>query len=152
MRAAAGRPSQTANPTASATWIPDIPESGEYAVYVSYSGGADFTSDARYTVYHTGGSTRFSVNQQMASGTWVYLGHFHFDEGYHPERGSVELINISDQTGRKLSADAVRFGGGEGVIERNGRTSERPRFLEGARYHMQFAGAPDSLVWKLNEK
>jgi len=139
------------NPTASATWIPDIPESGEYAVYVSYSGGADFTSDARYTVYHTGGSTRFSVNQQMASGTWVYLGHFHFDEGYHPERGSVELINISDQTGRKLSADAVRFGGGEGVIERNGRTSESARFLEGARYHMQFAGAPDSLVWILNE-
>ena len=59
----------------------------------------------------------------MASGTWVYLGHFHFDaKAIIRKRGSVELINISDQTGRKLSADAVRFGGGEGVIERNGRT------------------------------
>src|SRR5690606_33782085 len=32
-----------------------------------------------------------------------------------------------------------------------GRTSGRPRFLEGARYNLQYSGMPDSLVWKLNE-
>jgi hypothetical protein len=137
--------------TSTIEWTPNIPETGEYAVYISYASGEDFTADARFTVHHAGGSTRFSVNQQLGGGTWIYLGHFQFREGQYGEVGSVELSNKSLQPGKKISADAVRFGGGTGVIVRNGRTSDRPRFLEGARYHMQFAGAPDSLVWKLNE-
>lgn len=137
--------------SASIQWIPDIPETGLYAVYVSYASGDEFTTDARYTVHHSGGSTRFSVNQQLGGGTWIYLGHFHFRQGEHAEIGRVELSNKSLDSGKRVSADAVRFGGGMGLVARNGRTSERPRFLEGARYHMQFTGAPDSLVWKLNE-
>lgn len=151
-RAGTWRYTQTDSLTnATVTWTPDIPETGTYAVYISYASGPEFTSDARYTVYHTGGSTRFSVNQQLGGGTWIYLGHFHFREGQHPETGSVELTSKSNDEGKRLSADAVRFGGGTGIVSRNGRTSQRPRYLEGARYHMQFSGAPDSLVWKLNE-
>lgn len=138
-------------PTASATWTPEIPKTGEYAVYISYSSSSENTTDARYTVYHSGGKTSFSINQQLGGGTWVYLGRFHFHEGYHPGNGAVELTNESVQSGNKITADAVRFGGGTGVVVRNDRPSERPRFLEGARYHLQFSGAPDSLVWKLNE-
>jgi hypothetical protein len=31
------------------------------------------------------------------------------------------------------------------------KTSQKPRYQEGARYYLQFAGAPDSLVYSLNE-
>jgi hypothetical protein len=137
--------------TATVSWTPEIPETGMYAVYVSYAASAGNTTDARYTVYHSAGSTAFSVNQQIGGGTWVYLGHFHFEQGLNPGTGAVELTNYSVQSGNAVTADAVRFGGGEGLIVRNERTSGRARYIEGARYHLQFSGAPDTLVWKLNE-
>jgi hypothetical protein len=137
--------------SATITWTPEIPETGEYAVYISYASVEGSTSDARYTVFHTGGSTHFSVNQQLAGGTWIYLGHFRFLQGQNTLGGSVQLSNESDDPGKKLTADAVRFGGGMGVNIRAGRTSARPRFTEAARYNLQFSGMPDSLTWKLNE-
>ncbi len=137
--------------TASASWIPDMPSAGHYAVYISYGAEENATGDARYTVYHSGGSTRFSVDQRMKSGTWVYLGTFLFDEGVNPETARVDLNNFSSDPGKAISADAVRFGGGMGSISRGGQTSGRPRFTEGARYYMQFAGMPDTLVYNVTE-
>lgn len=137
--------------SASINWSPEIPESGYYAVYISYASTATSTQDARYTVYHTGGETRFSVDQTAGGGTWIYLGKFHFDGGQNAQKGAVVLENISDDLGKTLTADAVRFGGGMGINERGGRTSDRPRFVESARYNLQFAGFPDTLVWKLNQ-
>lgn len=64
-----------------AEWIPSIPSTGEYAVYVSYQTVKNSTEDALYTVYHAGGKTEFKVNQQMGGGTWIYLGTFSFQEG-----------------------------------------------------------------------
>jgi hypothetical protein len=49
-----------------------------------------------------------------------------------------------------VSADAARFGGGMGLVARDGRLSGRPRYLEGARYHLQYAGMPDTLVYNLH--
>ncbi len=135
--------------TAYSEWMPDIPERGDYAVYVSYARLQGATSDARYTVYHLGGATTFIVDQTMGGGTWTYLGTFRFDEGVHPIGGRVVLENASVAAGRTLSADAVRFGGGMGNIVRGRAASSRPRFTEGARYYMQFAGMPDTLVYNL---
>lgn len=123
-----------------ATWIPDIPETGSYAVYVSYQTMPGAVDDARYTVFHKGGATEFRVNQQMGGGTWVYLGTFEFDRGQN-DYGFVALSNESHMTG-VVSADAVRFGGGMGNIERGGELSRLPRYLEGARYWAQWAGMP----------
>ena len=64
-----------------AEWIPTIPESGNYAVYVSYQTLPNSVSDAKYLVFHKGGVTEFKVNQQIGGGTWVYLGTFEFDKG-----------------------------------------------------------------------
>jgi hypothetical protein len=133
--------------TATATWIPDIPDSGSYAVYVSYHATPDNIDDARYTVFHRGGRTEFVVNQEICGGTWVYLGTFLFAGGSNPATGRVVLTNLSKHAGRIVSADAVRFGGGTGVVARNGRASGRPKFVEGARYYLQYAGMPDTLVW-----
>jgi hypothetical protein len=121
-------------------WVPEIPEAGEYAVYVSYQSLPESVTDAKYTVFHQGGQTEVSVNQQMGGGTWVYLGTYAFAKGRHAD-GMVALSNESKQRG-VVTADAVRFGGGMGNMVRGGTTSGLPRYLEGARYAAQWGGFP----------
>ena len=123
-----------------AQWIPRIPETGKYAVYVTYQTLPGSVSDAKYLVFHKGGVTEFLVNQQIGGGTWVYLGTFEFDKGTN-DYGMVVLSNESRQKG-VVCADAVRFGGGMGNISRGGKTSGLPRYLEGARYAAQWSGFP----------
>ena len=122
-------------------WRPDIPQKGEYAVYVSYKSFANSTTDARYTVHYLGGQRTLHVNQQMGGGTWVYLGTFPFAKGID---GYVELTTRSSSAGL-VSADAVRFGGGMGKIERGGSVSGMPAYIEGALYSMQYGGIDLSL-------
>ncbi len=133
----------SAKGAATAQWIPNIPESGKYAVYVSYQSLPNSIDDAQYTVYHKGGATRFAINQQMGGGTWVYLGTFEFDKGQH-DYGMVALTSQSKGHG-VVTADAVRFGGGMGNIVKGGATSGLPRFAEGARYSAQWAGLTDTV-------
>ena len=123
-----------------AEWIPTIPQTGNYAVYVSYQTLPNSVSDAKYLVFHKGGVTEFKVNQKIGSGTWVYLGTFAFDKGSN-DYGMVVLSNESKENG-VVCADAVRFGGGMGNISRGGSVSGLPRYLEGARYSAQWAGMP----------
>lgn len=129
--------------TAVARWVPDIPRDGMYAVYVSYKTLQNSVPDARYSVLHSGGVTEFKVNQRMGGGTWVYLGTFRFRSGANENQG-VLLTNNSDFKG-VVTADAVRFGGGMGLVARGDslpQTSGLPRYLEGARYALQYSGFP----------
>ena len=123
-----------------AIYQPYFPQSGRYAVYVSYQTLPNSIDDALYTVWHKGEQTQFRVNQQMGGSTWVYLGTFDFDAGY----SAYNRVVISNQSNKNgvVTTDAVRFGGGMGNIERYGETSQLPRALEGARYSAQWAGMP----------
>ena len=147
--------SVTAGPESCATWRGEIPEAGEYALYVSYEQTPSSVDDACYTVRHAGGESRFAVNQTMGGGTWIYLGTFRFEAG---EQEVVTLSNRSRQAGRTVSADAVKIGGGFGNIARSTdrslqkggevypeETSGYPRFCEGARYWLQWAGFEPSV-------
>ena len=129
-------------------WRPDIPEKGEYAVYISYKSFHNSTTDARYTVHYLGGERTLHVNQQMGGGTWVYLGTFPFAKG---NDGYVELTTRSSSAGL-VSADAVRFGGGMGKVERGGSISGMPAFVEGALYNMQYGGIDLSLFDNWNDE
>ena len=140
-------------------WTPDIPEKGRYAVYVSYQSHRNSADDARYTVRHLGGETTFAVNQMIGGGTWIYLGHFDFAEGMDEAHGSVTLTNRSAHGRHRIvTADAVRFGGGYGNIARIPVPEKRnpemeyeptvsgyPRYVEGARYWLQWAGFPEKV-------
>ena len=185
-----------------AAWYADIPEDGEYAVYVSYHTLPNSTEDAHYTVNYSGGSREFRVNQTMGGGTWIYLGTFPLTAGYSDEEPVVTLTNISAKGNKVVTADAVKIGGGMGNIARSPRradvfvnpstpeevtlgtlfnssddddddeitddetediataiaqtshtsgyqptfkTSGMPRFLEGARYWLQWAGMPEEI-------
>lgn len=148
--------------TGRAVWRADIPERGEYAVYVSYESTPESADDAHYTVHHLGGDTEFAVNQTMGGGTWIYLGTFSLGAG---EREVVSLSNRSRQAGRVVSADAVKIGGGYGNmartpcdslrlpdVEYSEETSGYPRFCEGARYWLQWAGFPEKVYTPKNGK
>lgn len=130
------------------SYQPNFAKEGRYAVYVSYQTVDNSVDDARYTVWHKGEKTEFHVNQQMGGSTWVYLGTFDFDSGSN-EFNRVTLTNQSSHKGT-VTADAVRFGGGMGNIERGGYTSGLPRCLEGARYSAQWAGMPYSVYSSKN--
>lgn len=145
-----------------AYWHPNIPESGDYAVYVSYQTLPKSTENAKYTVMHNGGETKFTVNQKMGGGTWIYLGTFSFDKGKTETQG-VKLSNLTEKNKELVTADGVKFGGGMGNIARKPSEvdaegnpielpfsveetiSGYPRFTEGARYWLQYAGFADSV-------
>lgn len=138
--------------TAWARWTPRIPKAGRYGVSVSYAQGSNRARDAHYVVRHPGGESHLRVDQERHGGTWVHLGDFWFDAGEDPERGSVTLLNDSSlEPDGFVGADAVRFGGGLGVVERgtgsgvaNSPRSGRPLWEEGCRYNAQVNGAPTS--------
>ena len=145
---------------AEAVWRPEIPERGEYAVYISYKSLPESTTSAHYTVRHLGGQSEFIVNQKIGGGTWIYLGTFEFDEG---SEGYVSLTNVTPagyghEKRSIVTADAVRFGGGMGNIARKRKgsdeeavTSGMPRSAEGARYWLQWAGVPSD-IFSQNEQ
>lgn len=108
-----------------AAWYADIPEDGEYAVYISYKSLPESTTDARYTVHYSGGSKEFLVNQTMGGGTWIYLGTFPLTKGYSDVVPVVSLSNMSDtEAGRIVTADAIKIGGGMGNIARSPKRAD----------------------------
>lgn len=135
------------------TYSAPIAKDGTYAVYVSYQSLPNSAPDAKYTVHTASGDRHFTVNQTMGGGTWIYLGHFPLSAG---NRDIVTLDNVSSHPGTVVSADAVKVGGGMGNVARIVKEpldsinyeyvlSGYPRFTEGARYWLQWAGAPDSV-------
>lgn len=155
-----------------ATWSPNITESGNYAIYISYQSLSNSTKSAKYKVVHSAGETIYTVNQNMGGGTWIYLGTFHFTTNKNA-RYRVELTNLTGNKNEIVSADGVKFGGGMGNIARepsqegyelnrkssstepiqkfatpfktNPVISNYPRFTEGARYWLQWAGFNDTI-------
>jgi hypothetical protein len=136
--------------TASIKWSPDIPETGEYTVYISYQSFEDSNDETIYIVSHAGGQTEFRINQKIGGGTWIHLGKFLFRKG-RDKNQFVMLSNKASSSGKIVTGDAVRFGGGMGIVERDGQLSRRAKFLEGSRYWLQYAGMPDTLVYNLNK-
>ncbi|MCC8177423.1 MAG: xanthan lyase [Bacteroidales bacterium] len=142
-----------AHKVSTATWSADIPKAGDYAVYVSYQSLPESADDAVYTVHTAAGDREVKVNQKMGGGTWIYLGHFPLAKG---ENDIVTISNLSNRKDAVITADAVKIGGGMGNVARKVKepqddvdyeytTSGYPRFTEGARYWMQWAGVPDSV-------
>ena len=139
---------------AEATWAFHVPKAGAYAVYISYKSLPNSTDAAHYIVRHAGGETGFLVNQKMGGGTWIYLGTFDFSEG---SEGVIILDNVVPEgkaSGKVVTADAVKVGGGMGKIARGPAdvptdewtTSGLPSYIEGALYWEQWAGVDTTVT------
>jgi N-acetylmuramoyl-L-alanine amidase len=136
----------TAGETATATFTPDIPESGLYPLYVHFTAGSNRTSAAVVRVRHTGGEAEVPVNQERDGVTWRYVGTFYWF------RGTAQSVVISNRAapggdGGVVIADAIRIGGGVGSMPPNagGAPSGRRRADECSVYWARYQGAPPSV-------
>ncbi len=126
-----------------ATWVPTVPADGVYGVYLSWDSDGGNATDAHYRITHPGGVIDRVFDQTVHGSTWQYVETLWIPAGSGGL--TVELIADSSHAGRSLNADAVRIGGGMGDVRRNGTTSGRPRWEEGAIQYVQYNGAPTSV-------
>ncbi|MEN8250685.1 MAG: hypothetical protein ABFS32_17260 [Bacteroidota bacterium] len=134
------------NTSDSITYYFEPEKSGDYMVYISYAKSDSNVTGVKYKVYHSAGTTSYSVNQKMGYGTWVYLDRLKFisNNGY-----KIVVYNSSEQKGI-ITSDAIKIGGGYNRIERNGSRSQYPAYLNAGRYFLQYSGIPDSAVYSLS--
>jgi hypothetical protein len=88
-------------------WTPNLPEAGDYYVYVWYPARSDRPSDAPYVVNNGSTSVTFKIDQRTNGGKWVQLG-----TGTHRfQAGTKGLVSLRNTTakGLFLAADAVMF-------------------------------------------
>ena len=123
-----------------ATWVPEVPEDGRYAVYVSWDSDSDNTTAATYTITHPGGVIERTYDQTVHGSTWQYVETLWLPAGV----GGLTVELVGEGSGW-LSADAVRIGGGMADVLRDGGTSGRPRWEDGATQYIQWNGAPTSV-------
>ncbi len=97
--------SRASSETASATFRPALPRSGQYNVSTWYVNGTNRVADASYLVSHRNGTQTVVVDQQQTGRQWLLLGTFPFDTG---STGYVKLSNAAATTGVVIG-DAVRF-------------------------------------------
>jgi hypothetical protein len=162
-----------------ARYVPDIPKKGCYALYISYGPNPASLSSVEYRVHSANGTDVIRVDQSIGAGTWIYLGDYDFYKGLDPSTGSVELISDDPASITTLDAIKIGGGMGNiarkpelvsGTSDHrnasnadlpaaeikisagniDSKTSGKPRYFEAARYWLQYAGMPDSTVYKLN--
>jgi len=162
-------------------YIPSFSEKGRFSVSVSYKSDESNLTGVKYSVYHAGGKTDFLVNQKIGGGIWIYLGTFDFNSGKNPGTGMVTVSSKNEQPGFISTDAVKFGGGMGAVARRPAdemmpnkkslpgdqnaddqvvktnpqlfdyKISGKPRYLEGARYYLQSAGFPDTLVYNLNK-
>ena len=132
-----------ANSGSVATWIPEVPEDGYYAVYLSWDSDSANDPAAHYRITHKGGVIDRYYDQRVHGSTWQYAEYLWLEAGI--DSLTVELVGDSNTSGTYLSADAVRIGGGTSEVERYGVMADRPRWEEGAILYAQYNGAPTSI-------
>ena len=162
-----------------AVWTPTIPMERRYAVYVSYQSLPNSTDDARYTIWHKGGHTTIAVNQQMGGGTWVYLGTFTFAAGQQGRvelsnlsqtagtvvtadavrfgggmgnvaRGANGNLVYDNTKKKKAKAESHARSTWQPRLDIPYEVSGAPRWVEGSRYYLQWAGMPMSVYSSSN--
>lgn len=88
----------------SVKFSPDLPEAGNYEVYLRWTSSDNRATNAPVEIQHASGTTTVHVNQQEMGGVWYPLGSYTFDAG---TAGSVTIRN--DGTDLYVIADAVCF-------------------------------------------
>ncbi|MBA4149679.1 MAG: hypothetical protein H0X66_16325 [Verrucomicrobia bacterium] len=87
-----------------ATWSVSLPSTKTYTVSAWWPQGSNRSQTAPYIVYHSGGTTTKSVNQQINGGKWNSLGSFTMSGGANQVR-----LSCWTTTGFVVMADAIRW-------------------------------------------
>lgn len=131
-----------AGSSAKAVFQPSLPE-GDYTVWTAYRAGTNRSQRTLIEIGHSGGISYVELNQEVNDLRMVFLGTYHFEAG---DSGYVAVCADGNDPGQMVIADWVRFGGGYGSIPRGSAgVSGEPRWEEGARYWLEYYGAPASV-------
>ncbi len=84
-------------------WTLDIPQDGNYTVYVKYPAVSSAATAASYKVGFSGGTATVAVNQTTGAGTWVSLGKWAFTQN-----GTGQKVTLTQNAGGTVVADAVK--------------------------------------------
>ncbi len=85
------------------TWNLNIPQDGNYTVYVKYPAVSGAATNASFKVSFSGGSSTVTVDQTQNAGTWVSLGKFAFTQS-----GTGQNVTLAQNPGGTVVADAVQ--------------------------------------------
>ena len=77
--------------TAWARWVPRIPASGYYHVYMRWAAGSNRASAAKVNINTATGQKVVYVDQRYNGGAWWSLGRYYFNAGYATGAGSVTI-------------------------------------------------------------
>jgi murein DD-endopeptidase MepM/ murein hydrolase activator NlpD len=88
-------------------WHPNLPEEGEYEVWVFVPSHHATTEYAMYDIHHAGGVTSVRLNQSKCYNDWVLLGTFRLE----PDESYVRLSDLTydQRIRREVGFDAVKF-------------------------------------------
>jgi RHS repeat-associated protein len=98
------------------TWNLNIPEDGNYTVYVQYPSIAGAATNASYSISHSGGTATATADQTQNAGTWVPLGSYAFTQ-----TGTGQKITLAQNANGAVAADAVKL-----VRDNSGDTQPKP--------------------------
>lgn len=84
-----------------ATWTPQLTQSGDYQIYAKWTAHPNRATNATYTVSHATGNTPVTVNQQINGGQWNLLGSYTLAPG--------SSISLTDQANGYVIADAIKL-------------------------------------------
>ena len=116
---------------------------GYQMVYIAYA-TFDNSSDSALVILRSAGcEAHYVVNQRQGGGMWIPLGRHYFEQ--------TKEWTLTIKGEGLISADAVRVGGGMGLVERNGSISGMPAWAEGARYYLQADGFDYAEVVSLSD-
>lgn len=105
--------STTQVPPGVVEWRPTLPAAGLYEISVWYRSANDRPSNARYTIFGSGGSFDVLVDQRSNGSQWNSLGIFAFSGG----SGGYVRLTSDAEPGKTIVADAVRFARVDGPTE-----------------------------------
>jgi len=86
-----------------AKWTPDIPEDGNYRIFMRWAAYSNRPTAAPVEIKHTEGTTTVKVNQTIDGGKWNFLG------SYQMTAGNANYVKINCSGGINTIADAVLF-------------------------------------------
>ncbi|MCI5149707.1 MAG: DUF1566 domain-containing protein [Candidatus Electrothrix sp. MAN1_4] len=96
--------------TSAGKWYFDIPESGEYKIYVIIPHWYATTKQANYEIFHNNQTDHVLIDQNAVDGSleerWTELGVFDFRSG---NDHYVRLGNNTGETGRHVAFDAIKL-------------------------------------------
>jgi hypothetical protein len=97
------RPGAHVTPDATATFRPNLPQSGLWAVFIWWPHGDDRATDTNILIHHAEGTALRVINLTINGGQWRQLGVFRFNEG------NEGIAVIQDSITGYTNADAMGF-------------------------------------------